>query len=90
MGVVSPGYQRSNRGLSVPSSVLVRVCRSRWAPLLGPLHLLPLGEAFADESVDGALRNSRGDAFAGAVSFSIIDEAPGVIVDIGVWGATEQ
>ncbi len=31
LSLASPGYQRSNKGRSVPSSVRVRVCRSRCA-----------------------------------------------------------
>lgn len=48
----------------------------------GPLHLLTLGESFADEGIDGALRHSRGDTLARSVSFSIVDEAAGVVVNI--------
>ena len=49
----------------------------------GPLHLLLFGEPLAHHGVDGRLHESRGDAFAGPISFAVIDEAVHVRGDIG-------
>jgi len=64
-----------------------QVCASR-----RPLHLLTLGKAFADDSVHRGLGQARGNALAGAVSLTIIDQSGGVAGDVDgelVRGASE-
>src|SRR5271166_3777462 len=48
-----------------------------------PLHLLTLGETFADDDVDRGLRQTRRGALTGVEPLAIIDQAPGVGRDVG-------
>jgi len=48
----------------------------------GPLHLLTLGEALADDGVHRAFGQAGGDALAGAVSLAIVDQAASVAGDV--------
>src|SRR3954463_2300763 len=77
------GYQVVNRSCSVPSRVRVRVCRSRWAPYLGPLHLLLLGEAPADDEVDGGLGKGGRDGLAVVPTRRIVCDRIGIVLDVG-------
>ena len=49
---------------------------------LGPLHLLALGEALADHRVHCGLCQARGNAFAGAVSLAVVDQAGSIAADV--------
>lgn len=49
---------------------------------LGPLHLLTLGEALADDGIDCALGQAGGDALARTEPLAIVDQAAGVAGDI--------
>ena len=70
---------RSQRSVECLGSRLQEKMRA--AP--GPLHLLLFGEPLAHYGVDGRLHEGRGDAFAGPISFAVIDEAVHVRGDIG-------
>jgi len=81
LSLASPGCQRSNIDRSVPSSVRVRVCSRRCAPLWSNA-LLTLGEALADDGVHRAFGQAGRDALAGAVSLAVVDQAAGVAGDV--------
>ena len=51
-------------------------------PAFGPLHLLTLGEALADDRIHRGLCQTRGDSLAGAVPLAVVDQAVGVACDV--------
>jgi len=83
VSLASPGYQRSKVDRSVPSSVLVRVCKRRCAPRRVHCICCFLSKPFAHHGVDRRLDESRGNTLAGSIPFAVIDETGRVRGNIG-------